>query len=173
MTCAPRNFRACDAAPMPSKKLMWSIGWLGIRDCSSCWMRGISGGGVVRVVPIAIVGQICPSSHLCPWGFVPWEELWVVGSGLVWRWLPSWVEVVYSVATVVAVRVVAMVGAVAKTGWTVGMAKAVGMMAVCCIDVESGLGERAVCLTCICLCLYPWESSRSWVSWKRAGKGCR
>ena len=81
-----------------------------------------------------------------------------------------------SVATVVAVRVVAMVGAVAKTGWTVGMAKAVGMavgMAVCCIDVESGLGERAVCLTCICLCLYPWESSRSWVSWKRAGKGCR
>ena len=96
----------------------------------------------------------------------------MVGSGLVWRWLPSLVEVVCSVATVAAVRVVAMVGAVAKTGLMVGMAKAVGM-AVCCIDVESGLGERAVCLTCICLCLYPWEFSRSWVSWKRVGRGCQ
>ena len=96
----------------------------------------------------------------------------MVGSGLVWHWLPSLVGVVCSVATVVAVCVVAMVGAVAKTGSMVGMAKAVGK-AVCCIDVESGLGEMAVCLTCICLCLCPWEVSHFWLSWKRVGKGCR
>ena len=84
----------------------------------------------------------------------------MVGSGLVWHWLPSLVEVVCSVATVVAVWVVAMVGSVAKTGLMVGMAKAVGM-AVCCIGVEIELGERAVCRTCICLCLCPWEFSRS------------
>ena len=93
-------------------------------------------------------------------------------SGLVWHWLPSVVGVVCSVATVVAVWVVAMVGAVAKTGSMVGMAKAVGM-AVYCIYGESELGERAVGLTCICLCLCPWGFSHSWVSWSLAGIGCR
>ena len=75
MTCAPRNFRACDAAPMPSKKLMWSIGWLGIRDCSSCWMRGISGGGVAAVsapcCPYCHCGADLPFFPPLPLGFCP------------------------------------------------------------------------------------------------------
>ena len=76
----------------------------------------------LRVVPIAIEGKICPFSRLCPWGFVLWVELWVELSGLVGHWLPIVVGVVYSVATVVVVWVVATVEAVAKMCSTVGMA---------------------------------------------------
>ena len=41
----------------------------------------------------------------------------MVGSGLVWHWLPSLVGVVCSVATVVAVCVVAMVGDCCQNGF--------------------------------------------------------
>ena len=43
---APRYLRANEAAPMPSKKLRWRMGLWHMCVLSSCWMRGISGGGV-------------------------------------------------------------------------------------------------------------------------------
>ena len=58
VTLAPKNLRACDAAPMPSRKLMCKMGRVGVSDWSSCWMRGISGGGVA-----AVSAPRCPYCH--------------------------------------------------------------------------------------------------------------
>ena len=66
-TFAPKKRSACDAAPMP-KKLMCRIGLFVVRDWSSCWMRGISGGGVAAVSVLSLlplVGGLAllPSFH--------------------------------------------------------------------------------------------------------------
>ena len=57
---APKYCRATDAAPIPSKKLRWSIGRWQMCFLSSCWMRGISGGGVA-----AVPTPSCPYCHCC------------------------------------------------------------------------------------------------------------
>ena len=70
---SPRYFNANEAAPMPSKKLRWRIGLWHMCVLSSCWMRGISGGGVAAVPT--------PS---CPYSPVLWAEVstvgWLVGT---------------------------------------------------------------------------------------------
>ena len=57
---APKYCRATDAAPIPSKKLRWSMGRWQMCFLSSCWMRGISGGGVA-----AVPTPSCPYCHWC------------------------------------------------------------------------------------------------------------
>ena len=84
ITLAPRNLSAWDAVPMPSKKLMWRIGWFGMRDWSSCWMRGISGGGVAAVsapcCPYCQRGEGLPFFPPLPLGWCP-LGFWFGGLG--------------------------------------------------------------------------------------------
>ena len=70
MTLAPKNLSACEAAPMPSKKLMCRMGWFGVRDHGAavgCVASRVAESlpSPLRVVPIAIGGRACPSSPLC------------------------------------------------------------------------------------------------------------